>query len=52
MKGVVLIVTAVALAGCSSLEEREAHMRGQIEIVGCMRLWRLLPWRIQSRLLR
>ena len=33
MKGVVLIVTAVALAGCSSLEEREAHMRGQIEIV-------------------
>jgi len=33
VKEAVLIVTAIALAGCSSLEERDAHMRGQIEIV-------------------
>jgi len=28
-----LLTLMVALAGCSSLEERDAHMRGQIEIV-------------------
>ena len=28
-----LLTLIVALAGCSSLEERDAHMRGQIEIV-------------------
>jgi hypothetical protein len=33
VKEAVLIVSAIALSGCSTIEERDAHMRGQIEIV-------------------
>ncbi len=33
VKEAVLIVAAIALSGCSTIEERDAHMRGQIEIV-------------------
>ena len=29
----VLIVTAIALAGCTSVEERQAHMHGQIQMI-------------------
>lgn len=30
VKRALLIVTAVSLTACSSVEERDAHMRGQI----------------------
>ena len=33
VKKALLIVTAVSLTACASVEERDAHMRGQIEIV-------------------
>ena len=33
VKGALLIATAVSLTACTSVEERDAHMRGQIEIV-------------------
>ena len=33
VKEVVLIVTAIALAGCTSVEERQAHMQGQIQMI-------------------
>ena len=33
VKEALLIVAAIALSGCSTIEERDAHMRGQIEFV-------------------
>jgi len=33
VKEAVLIVTAIALAGCTSVEERQAHMQGQIQMI-------------------
>ena len=33
VKEAVLIVTAIALAGCTSVEERQAHMHGQIQMI-------------------
>ena len=33
MKSFGIIVAALALVACTSVEERDAHMRGQIEIV-------------------